>query len=119
MWSSLLRAFLLKSVPCGSVVHKSNIDPSVEAASIPAQVIILNHAEHISAGCAPDPDCHTSHIASQCAELKAEIDSPTGKMLAYGFVLNSGDVANFGMVLGSPMSADSFSDSSSGLLCYS
>uniref|UniRef100_A0A2K6V499 Elongation factor 1-alpha n=1 Tax=Saimiri boliviensis boliviensis TaxID=39432 RepID=A0A2K6V499_SAIBB len=101
----------VKDVCHGNVAGESKNDPPMEAAGFTAQVIILNHPGHISAGYAPVLDCHTAHIACKFAELKEKIDRRSGKKLEDGpKFLKSGDAAIVDMVPGKPMCVESFSD---------
>ncbi|EPY72721.1 elongation factor 1-alpha 1-like isoform 1 [Camelus ferus] len=101
----------VKDIRCGNVAGDSKNDPPMEAAGFTAQVIILNHAGQISAGCAPVLDCHTAHIAYNFAELKEKIDHCSRKKLEDGpTFLKSGDATIVDMVPGKPMSVESFSD---------
>ena len=82
----------------------------MEAAGLPALVIILNHPGQVNAGYAPVLDCHTAHIACKLAELK-KMDRRSGKKLGDGpEFLKSGDAAIVDMVPGTPMGVESFSD---------
>ncbi|XP_037591756.1 elongation factor 1-alpha 1-like [Cebus imitator] len=101
----------VKDVRCGNVAGDSKNDPPMEAAGFTARVIILNHPGQISAGYAPELDCHTAHIACKFAELKEKIDRHSGKKLEDGpKFLKSGDAANVDMVPDKPMCVESFSD---------
>ncbi|KAL0594017.1 Elongation factor 1-alpha, somatic form [Plecturocebus cupreus] len=103
MWASMSRNVSVKDVGHGNVAGKSKNDPPMEAGVFTAQVIILNDPGQISTGYAPVLDCHTDHIASKFAELKAKIDWHSAKKLedAPNF-LKSGDAAIVDMISASP-----------------
>ena len=101
----------VKDVRRGTVAGDSKNDPPMEAAGLPALVIILNHPGQVNAGYAPVLDCHTAHIACKFAELKEKMDRRSGKKLGDGpEFLKSGDAAIVDMVPGTPMGVESFSD---------
>ncbi|KAM7045616.1 LOW QUALITY PROTEIN: elongation factor 1-alpha 1-like [Molossus nigricans] len=101
----------VKDVRRGNVAGDSKNDPPMEAADFTAQLIILNHPGHISAGYAPVLDCHTAHIACKFAELKEKIYHHSGKKLEDGpKFLKSGDVDIVDMVPGKPTCVERFSD---------
>ena len=59
----------------------SKNDPSREAASFLAQIIIMNHPGEIKNGYTPVLDCHTTHIACRFNEIVSKIDRRTNAVL--------------------------------------
>ncbi|KAL0629127.1 Elongation factor 1-alpha 1 [Plecturocebus cupreus] len=87
----------MKDIHCGNVAGDSKIDPSV---------IILNHLGKISVDCAPELNCHTTHIACKVAELKEKIDYHSCKKLEDDSkLLNADDAAILDTVPGKPQSS--------------
>ncbi|EHB05887.1 Elongation factor 1-alpha 1 [Heterocephalus glaber] len=92
----------VKDVCHGNVAGDSKNDLPMEAASFPPQMI-PNHLGQISAGYAPELDCHTAHITCKFAELKEKIAHQSGKKLEAGpKFLKSGDAAIIDVVPGKP-----------------
>ena len=101
----------VKDVRHGSVAGDSRRDPPTAAAGFTAQVIILNHPGHISAGYAPVLNGHTAHVAHKFAELKEKIDRHSGKKLEDGpEFLKSGDAAFVDTAPGKTVCVESVSD---------
>jgi elongation factor 1-alpha len=70
-----------KDIWRGNVASDSKNDPSREAASFLAQIIIMNHPGEIKNGYTPVLDCHTTHIACRFNEIVSKIDRRTNAVL--------------------------------------
>ncbi len=101
----------VKEIRRGNVAGDAKNDPPKGCASFNAQVIVLNHPGHISAGYAPVLDCHTAHIACKFEELLEKIDRRTGKKIEDNpKSVKSGDAAIVKMVPSKPMCVEAFSE---------
>jgi elongation factor 1-alpha len=101
----------VKDIKRGNVASDSKNDPSREAASFFAQVIILNHPGQIGNGYCPVLDCHTAHIACKFSEIHSKIDRRTNKVLEEEpkFV-KTGDAAMITLIPTKPLSIDVFQE---------
>ncbi|KAJ7754685.1 translation elongation factor 1a [Mycena maculata] len=77
---SLLQAVSVNDIPRGNVASDSKNDPAKEAASMTAQIIVIAHANKISAGYTPILECHTASVACTFAELLQKVDRRTNKL---------------------------------------
>jgi elongation factor 1-alpha len=104
-----LKGVSIKEIKRGFVVGESKNDPPKEAASFMAQVIVMNHPGQINAGYTPVMDCHTCHIATKFAELKAKVDRRSGAVQEENpAFLKTGDSGLVKMIPSKPMCVESF-----------
>jgi len=101
----------VKEIRRGNVCGDTKQDPPKGAASLNAQVIVLNHPGQIGAGYAPVLDCHTAHIACKFGELLEKIDRRSGKSIESSpkFV-KSGDACIVKMIPSKPMCVEAFTE---------
>ncbi|VEU19837.1 DEKNAAC100324 [Brettanomyces naardenensis] len=101
----------VKEIKRGYVAGDAKNDPPKGCSSFTAQVIILNHPGHISAGYSPVLDCHTAHIACRFDQLLEKIDRRTGKKTEdLPKSVKRGDAAIVKMVPTKPMCVEAFTD---------
>ncbi|ODV57827.1 elongation factor 1-alpha [Ascoidea rubescens DSM 1968] len=101
----------VKDIRRGNVCGDAKNDPPKGCKSFDAQIIILDHPGHISAGYSPVLDCHTAHIACRFSELLTKIDRRSGKTLEEEpKSLKSGDAAIVRMVPFKPMCVEAFAE---------
>jgi elongation factor 1-alpha len=104
-----IKNIAVKEIKRGNVASDSKNDPSREAVSFLAQVIILNHPGQIQNGYTPVLDCHTAHIAVKFEEITQKIDRRTAKELeANPKSVKSGDSCLAIMKPTKPMCVESF-----------
>lgn len=93
----------------GYVASDAKNDPSREAVSFNAQVIIMNHPGEIRNGYTPVLDCHTSHIACKFETIIEKIDRRSGKTQeANPEKIKKGDSAIVKVVPTKPMCVEGF-----------
>jgi elongation factor 1-alpha len=100
-----------KEIRRGYVAGDSTNDPPAGISSFSAQVIVMNHPGHISAGYSPVLDCHTAHVACKFSKIEDKMDRRSGKITeANPEFIKNGDAAMVTLEPRKPLCVETFQE---------